>query len=232
MKGLPGVRWARRLLSRPVGQPRAYSALQRAVGYDRVLRRLVLDALKLSPDDDVLDVGCGPADLLAGLAPSVDYTGLEPHAPYLRAAQARWGHRARFIGGRVEDLPLDRRYQRVLLLGVLHHVSDAEARSMLVACAARLAPGGRLISLEPCPRPGRPLLEQQLYAIDRGRFVRAEAEQLALIGAALPEVQAERWDGMLRLPYSYLLITAGHPARPSAPGSPRVGWPPTERGGP
>ena len=211
MSGLPGLRWARRLLSRPVGQPRAYSALQRAVGYDRVLRRLALEALQLGPDDDVLDVGCGPADLLAGLPEGLDYTGLEPHAPYLEAARARWGHRARFIGGRVEDLPAERRYRRVLLLGVLHHVSEAEAASMLAACAARLAPGGALLSLEPCPRPGRPLLEQQLYAIDRGRFVRSEGEQRRLVGAAFASIRAERWDGMLRMPYSYLLIRASEP---------------------
>ncbi len=218
MSGLPGLGLLRRALSRPVGQPRAYSALQRAVGYDRVLRRLAIEVLKVGPDDDVLDVGCGPADILAGLPAGVDYTGIEPHAPYLAAARARWGHRARFIGGRVEELPLGRQYRWVLLLGVLHHVGEAEARSLLAACAARLAPGGALLSLEPCPRAGRPLLEQQLYAIDRGRFVRSEAEQRRLVGAAFSTVQAERWDGMLRMPYSYLLISAS-----ASPGAPPAG---------
>lgn len=200
------TRALRRALSAPVGRARAYSLLQRSVGRDRLLRRFVTEALALRPGDRVLDVGCGPADLLALLPPSVRYTGIEPHAPYLAGARRRHGPGADLRGQRVEELPPAERFERVLLTGVLHHLADPQASSLLAACAARRTPGGALVVLEPCPRAGRGWLEQQLYAIDRGRFMRPEEELRALALAQDPAASFAIWEGMMRLPYTNMVI--------------------------
>lgn len=206
-EGAALTRALRRLMSAPVGRARAYSLLQRTVGQERLLRRFVAEALALRPGDRVLDVGCGPADVLAALPAGVRYTGLEPHPPYLAGARRRFGPAADLRGARVEDLPPEALFERVLLMGVLHHLPDPEALALLRACLARRAPGGALVALEPCPRPGRGWVEQQLYAIDRGRFVRGEAGLRALVSQAAPQADFAVWEGMLRVPYTYMVVS-------------------------
>ncbi|MCK6502984.1 class I SAM-dependent methyltransferase [Myxococcota bacterium] len=199
--------WAlRSLLSAPAGHARPYSLLQRAVGRDRMLRRLVDEALALRPGDRVLDVGCGPADVLAFLPSTVAYTGVEPHAPYREGARRRFGAQVDIRADRVQDLPTVARFDRVLLLGVLHHLPDPEASALLRACQARCAPEGAVVVLEPCPRPGRGWIEQQLFAIDRGRHIRPEASLRALVHQADPGAAFSVWQGMLRLPYTTAVI--------------------------
>ncbi|MBL8618235.1 MAG: class I SAM-dependent methyltransferase [Deltaproteobacteria bacterium] len=206
-EGATLTRALRRIMSAPVGRARAYSLLQRTVGQERLLQRFVTEALALRPGDRVLDVGCGPADVLAALPAGVRYTGLEPHPPYLAGAQRRFGPAADLRGARVEDLPADAVFERVLLMGVLHHLPDPEALALLRACLGRRAPGGALVALEPCPRPGRGWVEQQLYAIDRGRFVRSEEALRALVTSVAPQADFDVWEGMLRVPYTYMLVS-------------------------
>jgi SAM-dependent methyltransferase len=205
-EGAPLTRALRRLMSAPVGRARAYSLLQRTVGQERLLRRFVDEALALTPGDRVLDVGCGPADVLAALPAGVRYTGLEPHPPYLAGARRRFGPTADLRGARVEELPAGAVFERVLLMGVLHHLPDPEASALLRACLARRAPGGELVALEPCPRPGRGWVEQQLYAIDLGRFVRSEQSLRAMVCAGAPAARFDVWEGMLRVPYTYVVV--------------------------
>lgn len=210
-EGAAITRALRRLLSAPVGRARAYQWLQRTVGQERLLKRFVDEALRLRAGDRVLDVGCGPADVRAAMPDGVHYTGVEPHAPYREGARRRFGATIELRDERVEDLPLDRVFDRVLLMGVLHHVDDHSARQLLRACMARRARGGAVVLLEPCPRPGRGWFEQQLYAIDRGRFVRTHAELTALIVAEAAQARIEVWPQMLRVPYTYAVVTIGDP---------------------
>lgn len=204
----------------PVGRAGAYSLLQRAVGGDRLWRRLVAEGLQPKPGDTILDVGCGPADLLSQLPEGLSYTGIEPHRPYLEAARRRHGVRGRFLGHGVEDLAQDELFTRIVLCGTLHHLDEDVARRVLQACAARLHPEGWLVVLEPCPRPGRSLLEDQLYAIDRGGHLRSAQELESLLGEHFKERQTEIWEGVLRLPYTHLLLRCRVPGKGKVGDSP------------
>ena len=193
---------------RPAQRAEGYSWIQRTVGADRVWRRLVGDVLCPTPGQRILDVGCGPADILHFLPNDVDYLGTEPHEPYRKAAQQRHGHRALFSPQRVEDLEAPQGFDTILFIGVLHHLPDPAARSALHAAGRLLRPNGRVVALDPCPRPNRGALENQLYAIDRGDHVRPAAANLALFDGSGLRATGQVWEGMLRLPYTYLLIQA------------------------
>jgi SAM-dependent methyltransferase len=48
------------------------------------------------PGEKVLDIGCGPGDILENL-PAVDYLGFDINLKYVEAAQERFGRRGRFF---------------------------------------------------------------------------------------------------------------------------------------
>lgn len=190
-------------IERQMERPGVYSRIQRLVGNDRLWTRFVAEAVRPFRGMRMLDVGCGPADVLGYLPPDVDYLGIDLHPPYLVAA-ARRHPRKTFREVRVEALP-DAEYDVVLLAGVLHHLDDETARAMARECRRLLAPGGRLLALEPLRRAGRSWLEEQAYAIDRGKHVRADYRPLL---TAFSQVNATPWERMLRLPYTYVVLEA------------------------
>ncbi len=66
--------------------PGVYKGLMRALGSDRCIQTYVNDFLAPLPSQKVLDVGCGPAQVLPYL-PAVDYVGIdlnEKHIAYAR----------------------------------------------------------------------------------------------------------------------------------------------------
>ncbi len=193
---------------------RVYSWLQRGVGSTALWERFVAEWLRPSPGMRILDLGCGPADILAFLPKDVEYTGIDTHRPYIENARARFGDRGRFVCSGVRDQALgaDGPYDRVLMLGLLHHLDAQQARTLLGE-VARLGAGGQLLSLDGCEQPGAPWSERAFYAVDRGPYVRSQEGYTALVQGLGP-VRGQLWRGVLRVPYTYLCLDVRLPAAP------------------
>lgn len=163
------LRFAQGLLERPS----IYLALQRAVKADEA-RYECLRELDVRPGHRVLDVGCGPAYYVDKLPEGVVYEGFDTDARYIAWAREKFGHRARFTvdtyteAHRAQLPPFD----RVLLMGLLHHLDDAQSQGLLDLIGRSLAPGGKVIALDTCFDPALNLVQTVLAAKDRGRFVR------------------------------------------------------------
>lgn len=187
-----------------------YVALQKGLGADR-LRRLALEVANIQPGDSVLDVGCGPAYYLDQLPSDAVYQGFDTHEPYLAFARQRWPHATFHHGVFNEDsLPESTRFDVVLLLGLLHHVDDAEAASLLALCARRLAPGGRVISADTAYVAGQNRVARWVADNDRGEYVRAPSEYRRLAATAFGQVDGLVID-VMRIPTSMWLMTSERP---------------------
>ena len=206
---LPPVRLVRALIARRVEAPESYNLLQRVVGSERVWRVFVGEHLRPRPGLRVLDIGCGPAEVLSYL-PEVEYLGIEPHQPYVDGARRRYGARGRFRQASAQELVAEGAapFDVVMLLGVLHHLDDATAASMLAAARALTAPGGRLLTLDGCYAPGQSVIARAAFWADRGDFTRDEAGYLRLIRGSYAEVKTSLRGALLRLPYTYLIVEA------------------------
>jgi len=132
--------------------PAVYRALQQALGVEALYRRVTDDFLALEPGDRILDVGCGPAAILDVLPPDVSYDGFDLSAAYIEAARRRYGNRGRFRAMRVGEATISELapFDVVLAFAVLHHLDDDEAVQLIDLAWRALAPGGRLVTYDPC----------------------------------------------------------------------------------
>ena len=157
-------------------------------------------ARQVPPGSRVLDLGCGPAQILDRL-PEVDYFGIDLSEKYIREAQERYGDRGSFrqqdLAGAVIDQPAS--YDVVLALGVLHHLSDDQARHTLDLVRQALKPGGKLLTSDGCFVAGQSPIARWLLKMDRGDFVRTEAEYRALVSGLFGKVTAQVREDVLRI---------------------------------
>src|SRR5215207_8251503 len=80
-----------------------YRTFQRILGGD-ARSTYVREYVRPGPDDRVLDIGCGTADILEYLPMGVDYVGFDANPRYIDHARARFAGRARFFSGKVTDV--------------------------------------------------------------------------------------------------------------------------------
>ena len=191
-----------------LGIPSLYRAQQFLWGSPR-LHAVTSHYLALAPGQSLLDVGCGPADIIASL-PEIDYVGVDLSPAYIAAARARFGARGRFLAGDVYTLPqlVDRQFDAVLAQGLLHHLDDGEAVTLLRFAATKLAPGGRIVTGDPCYRPGQGAVERFLMDHDRGHNVRTPEAYRALARSAFADIRCEVRTDALRIPYSFCYVIA------------------------
>lgn len=192
-----------------LSQPAVYSAFQRFMGAHDDRERYVHDFLKPAAGMRVLDIGCGPADILAHL-PDVEYYGFDISEQYIQNARQRFaGRRAQFSCKHLypEDLAALPRFDRVIAIGLLHHLDDDTALGVLRMASSRLAPGGRLVTLDPCLTEDQHPLARWLVKSDRGQNVRTREGYEALALAGFDRVRAtvrhKRW-----IPYTHCHVIA------------------------
>jgi len=142
----------------------------------RALRE-VEATLAAKPGESVLDLGCGCGWMCRAVPGS--YLGIDQDSGYIRFARRHWGSpRRRFETLRLEDLPVDARFDGAVMASVLHHLSDAEANDVLGRLAQVV--GRRLVVLDLDPEQSRGI-QSFFLALDRGRHIRPAAQQRALL---------------------------------------------------
>jgi SAM-dependent methyltransferase len=151
----------------------------------------MLDRFVDVADRDVLDVGCGPGDLVRALAArGARPVGLEVSAAKLAPALAADdGSGARYLVGHAEQLPLlDASMDVVVFMRALHHVPAPEQFTALSEAHRVSRPGGQVYVAEPLPEGA---FFELMSLIEDERAARAAAE-LAVAEAGRAGLTAER----------------------------------------
>jgi len=184
-----------------------YELYHRLIGANYRSRVLVSEYIRPRPSDHILDIGCGPGNMLPFL-PVGHYLGVDVNPSYIRTAQERYGDRGKFVCERVNHHNVSElgAFDIVLALGLTHHLDDEEARNLFRLGYAALKPGGRLITNDGCYTDGQSGIERYLLARDRGQFVRTKAAYLALAHSCFQQVIPHLRSDVLRIPYTHLIM--------------------------
>ena len=191
------------ILSLPAG----YRLFTRVVGGD-VWRVHTQEYIKPREGEKVLDIGCGPADILEYL-PKVDYLGFDISQEYIDAARKRYGDRGRFFCSDVGLASIERErgtFDLVLATGVVHHLDDERAASLFKLAKMALSPKGRLVTYDGCYVPDQSRIARWLLRNDRGKFVRTREAYEKLAGTVFHTIEPHLRHDMLRIPYTHLIL--------------------------
>jgi len=190
--------------------PLVYQWFQQAGGFFGARVKAIEAYLPMNPGDKILDVGCGPGFIVESLPEGVVYTGFDTDAKYIGYAQKRFGKRGEFVCGALDQAAAERYGPAdiVMMNGVLHHLSDDEARETLGVIAKALCPGGRLFTLDGCDVEGQPAVSRYLLDHDRGPYVRTRSGYLGLIDDKFPFIEVHIESALSRVPYTFLIMVA------------------------
>lgn len=189
-----------------LSSPRIYDLAMFVMGSKRSRRQFVDRYLRVKGGEDVLDIGCGTAEILDYMPP-VHYTGWDTSAEYIEACKRTYPTQT-FKQGALPDGT--GAYDVVMALGVLHHMNDDECRSFFAAAKRNLKPGGRVVTLDACKTPMQNPAARVFFALDRGQAIRFEPEYLRLAKSALDTVKSHVVTDLMPLwiPYTHIIMEA------------------------
>jgi SAM-dependent methyltransferase len=190
-----------------------YQLYQWLVGANKYSRLFADEYIRYIDGQSILDIGCGPADILHYLPLDADYTGIDLSQHYV--AKARIAHpKQRFICGDIgdPDFPLpDQLFDTVFLIGVQHHLDDEVVHTMFEFAQRKLKPGGRMLCLEPVWISGQGVIERWFMRNDRGKYIRDESGYVNLMRAHFKETRADIKPHTMNIPFTIIIMEASKP---------------------
>lgn len=193
-----------------------YTILMNILGAKEAAIWLNQNFYKIKSKSKITDIGCGPGSLLRNykhLFPkNILYYGIDPSKDYIASAKREFGQSANFHHGTTETFINDLRFKNsdlILCSGVLHHIDDAQAKSLFdfVHCNLRTQTG-RFLSIEPVHLMKETLLSKWLMNKDRGMYIRTEQEWKNLMKYSGLQYNTNIITGLIRIPYNHILIEA------------------------
>jgi len=182
----------------------AYELTQRLVSlnYRVFLRELRFEDF-FRPGKSYLDVGCGTGFLRDHLK-DADYLGVDLNPKYIAAARRKRGDCFQ-VGDVLQLDAIGRQFDRVVCIGLVHHLDDAQAETALAQCRARMKPGGEIFLIDALWPPGKNAVGRALRRSDNGAYVRTLAEWEKLFAAQLG-VHSLR--AIAQWPFDYVFVRA------------------------
>lgn len=185
--------------------PILFKAFNVVIGTEKTSRMLIDNYIQPKEGMKLLDIGCGMGKI-AGRMPQVKYTGVDISELYIASARKHYPHAEFIVGNAVNVLLPEQHFERVIMLGVLHHLNDEEAGIIIQRISKLLSPGGRAIFLEPCFVDNQHFFARWMLKNDRGQYVRNQAGYELLLRPHFPILNVTFHHALLRIPYTHAIF--------------------------
>jgi SAM-dependent methyltransferase len=195
-------------LQRLLKVPLLYNWFQDIIGGTSLRRKFIQNQMRAKAGDKVIDIGCGPAEILPHL-PAVEYLGFDVSEAYIARANQEHAGKGTFVVGDTKALLQDQRFRNaniVIALGVLHHLDDEEVIHCIRFAHDALKPGGRFLCLEACWVQGQGPISKYVMSKDRGKNIRTEQSYRCLANGIFKSVNTCVDMKPMRIPYVTVVL--------------------------
>lgn len=187
--------------------PALYSSYQRFARGKKTTQMFVDTYIQPKPNQKILDIGCGPGDLLKYIH-DVTYCGFDMDNKYIEYAKKNYGNRGHFFCKKVsrDAITGDNIFDTVVAMGVIHHLEDHEVQDLFDISIHLLKPGGRLITHDGCYMSNMSFFEKLILDMDRGSYVRSELDYKRLVKSGFSEVKTTVRYDLMRIPQATIVM--------------------------
>jgi SAM-dependent methyltransferase len=184
-----------------------YNLFQSIVGAKSMQREIVHTYLRPWAGARLLDIGCGTGAILDHVS-DVTYVGLDLSKNYIDTAQARYGGRATFYACDAAELAtrVDSSFDLILACGLLHHLDDGPAKTLLADARKLMTTSGRLVTVDGSWVAGQSPIARFLLSRDRGRNIRPPEAYAALARESFRHVKVSVRHDVLRVPFTLCFL--------------------------
>ena len=181
-----------------------YSLVQRVMSGTSFRKKIVKKYIT-KHNVKVLDIGCGPAEILDTL-PEIKYYGFDINPIYINSAKKKYENKGKFFCKKFTNkntkyLP---KFDHVLLLGVLHHLSDQEINKLMLNIKKVLKRKGNIITLDNIFINKQNLIAKFLIQMDKGENVRSKTGYLNILKNHFKKINSKIYHQKF-IPYTWFV---------------------------
>ena len=139
----------------------------------------------------ILDIGCGPAELLDNIS-NCEYYGYDIDKRSIDYAKKKYSQKnfhfycKNFTQKELKKLP---KFDFIILFGIIHHLRNREVKKILNLCKKKLKKNGKLLTEDPILINEQNTVARFLIKNDRGKNVRDKKGYLDLLKSSFKNLR-------------------------------------------
>ena len=163
-----------RIINKLSNHPQIFHFLRKIIENNfQAQQRVISQYFSLKSSEKILDIGCGTGEFSVFFSPD-NYTGIDIKERYLDFA--RKNYPGKFLVADATNLPFaDNSFSKVLIIGVLHHLSNVECLQVLKEAKRVLSRHGKILIMEDIQTSQDNYLTKLVHYFDKGKQIRTKA---------------------------------------------------------
>ena len=165
-----------------INNPLVYKMVQKIMSGTSFRANIIKKNIK-KKNLKILDIGCGPAEVLETL-PQCEYYGFDIDRRSINYAKKKYNKKKyhffckKFNNREIKNLPT---FDYVIFFGILHHLSNKEIHNLIKLCKKKMKKKSKLLTGDPVLIKSQNFIARNLILNDRGKNVRGSNEYLKLL---------------------------------------------------
>ena len=175
-----------------ISRPLPYMIIQKLSSGSSLRKNMVLKYIKKKNQFNILDIGCGPAEILDVL-PKCNYYGYDVDKDSINYAKKKYLEKninfycKKFSIKDINKLP---KFDYVLLFGIMHHLNDDECIKLFKLIKKVLKKKAKILVKDPVLDKRQNFIAKYFIENDRGNNVRYSYQYVKLIKTSFKKIKS------------------------------------------